>query len=353
MATLDELQQQLAALSARVDALTTPPDDYYTSKYSGEEIDAGIAKTGSLPESWPFPVSSGGTGADTPQLALANLGGGPNRNLLDNWCFAGGGSQKRYGVFPVNQRGQVSYSTAQQTMFDRWWHGVEPGTFELTDEGLKITAEAGANASMAQIFDTIIAEATTVTLSALYRGQVILDFYGYTDTSSPVVNDGWGMHFYTYTIPAGTNLANKIYCPTVKAVAGTTAYILAVKFEIGDKQTLAYQDSMGQWCLFETTDYGAELARCGRYLRAFNAWTKCTADYIDSNRIMFSIPGDMRADPVVSGFNLYTGVQLQSGFTFEAHRNGNNITVVASKTGHGLTSAWLGVADKAYLSAEL
>ena len=42
MATLSELEAQVAALKVQVEALTAPPTDYYTSQYSGEEIDAAI-----------------------------------------------------------------------------------------------------------------------------------------------------------------------------------------------------------------------------------------------------------------------------------------------------------------------
>lgn len=38
--------ERLAALEAKLDALTAPPSDYYTSRYSGEEIDAAIAAAG-------------------------------------------------------------------------------------------------------------------------------------------------------------------------------------------------------------------------------------------------------------------------------------------------------------------
>lgn len=41
MATVEE---RLTALEEAVAALTTPPTDYYTSKYSGEEIDALLDK---------------------------------------------------------------------------------------------------------------------------------------------------------------------------------------------------------------------------------------------------------------------------------------------------------------------
>src|SRR5699024_7637111 len=69
------------------------------------------------------PVADGGTGAKTPQEALVNLGAASNPNLLDNWYFIGGGSQQGGGQFPINQRGQTSYSNSGDSIImsvDRW-----------------------------------------------------------------------------------------------------------------------------------------------------------------------------------------------------------------------------------------
>ena len=43
-----------------------------------------------------------------------------NDNLLDNAYFVGGGSQLGDGVFPINQRGLTSYTSAG-FVFDRWF----------------------------------------------------------------------------------------------------------------------------------------------------------------------------------------------------------------------------------------
>ena len=43
-----------------------------------------------------------------------------NDNLLDNAYFVGGGSQLGDGIFPINQRGQSTY-TAAGFVFDRWF----------------------------------------------------------------------------------------------------------------------------------------------------------------------------------------------------------------------------------------
>ena len=134
MPTIDELASQVAALEQQMAAIITPPDKYYTSIYSGEEIDAAITKvragaigvssfngrTGAvLPQAGDYnatqiPVSAD-AGAETVAAALNNK---PNRNLLDNWYFVGGGMT---GKFPVNQRGLTSYgpTTANYNSIDR------------------------------------------------------------------------------------------------------------------------------------------------------------------------------------------------------------------------------------------
>lgn len=46
MATLEDLQQQLQLLQERIDKLTTPPNEYYTLLYSGEEVDERLGREG-------------------------------------------------------------------------------------------------------------------------------------------------------------------------------------------------------------------------------------------------------------------------------------------------------------------
>lgn len=69
MATLEELQQQVAELQATVDALTTPPSDYYTHRWSGEEIDNAVDRSragGAIDAALSNKVSvEGGTISDT------------------------------------------------------------------------------------------------------------------------------------------------------------------------------------------------------------------------------------------------------------------------------------------------
>lgn len=60
-----------------------------------------------------------------------------NRNLLDNWYFVGGGSQQGGGQFPINQRGQTSYTTYQTTI-DRWT--LFGGSVVLEADGITVTS---------------------------------------------------------------------------------------------------------------------------------------------------------------------------------------------------------------------
>ena len=111
------------------------PTDYYTSRYSGEEIDnlLDIVKNG----------EGGGNFADrklsnldTPQEALANLGAGVRPNLGDNCDF----------TVPINQRGVTSWSipSGDVPIFDRWKIQATEGSVEanLESGGLKLSMAA-------------------------------------------------------------------------------------------------------------------------------------------------------------------------------------------------------------------
>lgn len=61
MATLDELQAQLEELNRRVNEITAPPDDYYTHRFSGEEIDNAVDRVKATPGSGA--ITAGDVGA--------------------------------------------------------------------------------------------------------------------------------------------------------------------------------------------------------------------------------------------------------------------------------------------------
>ena len=174
-----------------------------------------------------------------------------NRNLVDNWYFGGGGTGD--GVFPVNQRGQTSYTG---TVYgpDRWKGGNNQSVMELVSGGLKISTDGG--------YRTFIQPCDNATKANLAGKtgtiSVIEDGVLYTATGT------FGTRFdavgakYSYAVYTEGNQIVRI-----GGGADGAAVISAIKVELGDTQTLAHYD--GGWVLNEIPDFATELAKCQRY----------------------------------------------------------------------------------------
>ena len=208
------------------------------------------------------------------QKALHNIGGRPNRNLLDNWYFAGGGSQQGGGKFPINQRGLMQYSGVISGI-DRWNSGLRNGSsLTLNQDGIDLTADS-IEAYIEEVienFDTLSGK--TVTLSCMYSGALgNLKLYLYrNDYEIPInltLEQSDGINVVSGTVTLGDLSGVTRFFVRLTSIGngdGTPTRFYAAKLEIGDTQTLAYQDEEGNWRLFETPDYAEELARCQRYL---------------------------------------------------------------------------------------
>lgn len=86
-----------------------------------------------------IPFADAGFNDDQKAQARKNIAaGGSNRNLLDNAYFVGGGSQLGGETFPINQRGQTSYSGTGNTI-DRWKCNDPVGVLSLSASGMSIT----------------------------------------------------------------------------------------------------------------------------------------------------------------------------------------------------------------------
>ena len=182
-----------------------------------------------------------------------------NPNLLDNWYFAGGGSQQGGGQFPINQRGQTSYSRTGYTI-DRWPcnNYNDYGTVTVNSDGIKLThPDNGGHINFFQITEHVdLIYGKTVTLSALVDGELYSNTFTVGSTGS-VAFGNLTMHRNN---PGSTATSGLIFI--LRAHNTTGATIQAAKLELGDTQTLAHQDSNGIWVLNEIPNYQEQLFRC-------------------------------------------------------------------------------------------
>ena len=220
---------------------------------------------------------------DEKQMARLNIAaGGSNRNLFDNWYFVGGGSQLGDGVFPINQRGQTSYSGAGVTTFDRW----------ICDYNITATLQSGG---------------VRVQTSALYSGlsQIIPAYKmkdGETYTVSIIV-DGT-LHSATFTAHDDGSWYNVLYgndwympyqfingnwyfkALNASNVDAFDHLVSAVKIEKGTISTLAND---------VPPDFGEELRKCQRYLFIRDYATNQVICNGVSNNLTLFLPASMRS----------------------------------------------------------
>lgn len=240
MATLDELELRLRALEQ---AQAAEPISYYTSIFSGEEMDQRLAAAGVL------------GAASTPQAALANLGAAVRPNLLDNAYFVGGGTG--YGVFPVNQRGRNSYSNQQSVLIgiDRW-HLDWGSSVSLEQDGLAITG--GIFQYLPKSIEALLPN-RVVTVSALRSDGKLATKTGLWTGENLIADGVWLSPNYAASGNVAVRLLN------IK--------VAAVKLELGDAQTLAHQKPDGTWAMLpQNLDYRQELAKCQAYQIELNPY---------------------------------------------------------------------------------
>lgn len=182
-----------------------------------------------------------------------------NPNLLDNWYFVGGGSQQGGGQFPINQRGQTSYSGVGYGI-DRWTDLGANATIALQASGLEINAN-GQN--FQYIAPSQMLNGAVYTVSSIVDGELYSHTFLYDNTEAPGTahfvscDQKANLVFYTNLFSSGNNAVG------FNQVAQKFETI-AIKLEISPRQTLAHQEN-GQWVLNEIPNFEELLARCQRY----------------------------------------------------------------------------------------
>ena len=161
-----------------------------------------------------------------------------NDNLLDNAYFVGGGSQLGDGIFPINQRGQTSYS-AYTNSIDRWYAAA---AMTVAADGIS----CGVIVQKLPHVENL--NGKTLTFSALLADGTMLSGYAVFNSASDTYfyRDAGASEFLMYnTYFGGFEVA-------------TADKIAAVKLELGTVSTLAND---------VPPDFGEELEKCKRYLQ--------------------------------------------------------------------------------------
>lgn len=275
--------------------------DAYISQFSGEEIDSAvraaqiISGASTLAElrkkleirGDTIPVSAEDSTLISEALTKipTTSGSGVNPNLLDNWYFGR----------PVNQRGQTEYTGDKYTV-DRW-HLTSDGVLTVEDEGIRLTSGA--------LFEPFEYE-----LSSFLKGKTVTYSFFFADntlvTKSAVIPSTWGNWDSLIEIGdiqlIGLESGKRIW-----ARYSSTTTAVAAKLELGSTQTLAHQDSSGNWVLNEIPDFGEQLRRCQRYFLKLEKSTIGVGSGIENigGSIVYPIyfPTTMRTEPAVTVSN--------------------------------------------------
>lgn len=233
-------------------------------------------------------------------------------NLLDNSYFVGGGTG--WGVFPVNQRGQISYPSSGNSI-DRW--KLADATLDLLPSGLKISSTKYNNnfSQFVESWDRLVGQTLTVSVlvESVSGGTVIL---GINNAGGAQIT-GPGLYQKTFTATAAVNRAISLAMNP-----GTSIVANAMKLELGEGQTLAFRDSGGAWKLLpqDDMDYQMQLAKCQAYqielnYRKLQNPTIGTVVKGNSNSwyAAIPIPTTMRTAPAISVKNGTLVVECTDG----------------------------------------
>lgn len=265
------------------------------------------------------------SGADMTGYAKTDEESRPN--LLDNWYFVGGGSQLGYGTFPINQRGQTSYSTSGNGI-DRWKASSSSMTYTVNSGGMLVKATAVSQQWYQILSNQSELAGKQVTLSALTASNILIqttvDIPSTLPSGTQTIGSGSsnvnGYALYVRTM--GGKLSAVVYAGSSFSSSGIA--IVAMKLEIGSNQTLAHLEGTN-WVLNEIPDYGDELEKCQRYLFAVttDAFFVGTTGSGHTNPTFFvPTPISMVKNPTTSS-SIVVNAQHGSGYV-------NDVTVTVS-----------------------
>ena len=250
-----------------------------------------------------------------------------NPNLLDNWFFVNPVILGSFGKSPIS----------------RWT--CPEGAIQLVEAGIHIKQEGspyGYGLFQTLITNSIYSLGHQVTISVLTTEGLFSKTGLITDNVSTALHTVYSTstsHFRIYY--SGAGLVGEFV-----AIGNNDPAVIAVKVELGSKQTLAHQDSKGDWVLNEVPNFAEESAKCSQYDPATGA---------------YSGPNLIHRDAVIKSVNNGYGTVFKNhsatndfGFEISDVDKDNNcasIILVASqdpKDGHALLFRYNGELYKLY-----
>lgn len=237
-----------------------------------------------------------------------------NPNLLDNWYFANPVNQRNGYIIPAgveyykvdgfvpqgpipetvrvdyidyagsaifNYGGAACYvprdggyvrgyvPTWNGYSIDRWSvEADENVTITLVNGGIHVKNTASSTRQFKQILPSELSLAGKMVTISLLAGDVIGTVNCvFTQVSEPYQNSAaCSVAANGLSSAIGSVLTGQQKF-VFELTPGAEITLLAAKLELGDTQTLAHQDSSGNWVLNEIPDFGEQLRRCQRYFQ--------------------------------------------------------------------------------------
>ena len=175
MATIEELAAKVAELEQQMAAITAPPTEYYTSAYSGEEIDAAVKK---VSEGLAGGVASfnGRTGAVKPQAGDYNATQIPVSGEPKEETVAAALSNKAPAGFGFGDAIQEIATTSAEESYETYCAKVDAVLDAMPDKTAKLV----------RAYPPAVYGNAGTTISLLYKSDanyVVLSNIGSADTA--------------------------------------------------------------------------------------------------------------------------------------------------------------------------
>lgn len=180
------------------------------------------------------------------------VGARPNRNIARN------------PDFKINQRNFAS---------DNWTSGYGPDGWVSTGGG-HLEYSGGAvktsNQYLKQYYEPGEISAGKYTISAFCTDNIRVELGFWTGQKVNADSLNYEKGFASVTVEITDSMVDNLKNGYLYILCQNSGTVSFVKLERSTFQTLAYKDTTGNWVQIEETDYGAELARCQRYLQVYN-----------------------------------------------------------------------------------